>query len=97
MKNLEPAEVFHPGEFLKDELEERNLTAIQFSQRTGIPIDTLNLILECKIALRGWMAERIGVHLGTGAIFWMNLNLAFYKKYPRSKTGTRPADNGNGA
>lgn len=75
-----PAMVFHPGEHLKDELDARRLSDVEFSQMTGIPIETLKKILACEAPLLLWMSERIGAHLGTSAIVWANLNHAFYKQ-----------------
>ena len=75
---------FHPGEHLRDELDARGLSDVEFSQMTGIPIEKLNSILDEKSPLLAWMAERIGSSLGTSAVFWMNLNHAFYKEQ-RSK------------
>ena len=81
----QPAEVFHPGEYLQDELTERKWTPLEFSQRTGIPIEKINSILEEKSPVLGWMAERFSLVLGTSAVFWSNLNLIFYKQQRRAK------------
>lgn len=77
--------IYHPGEYLKDELEARELSDVVFSQMTGIPIVTLRSILNEESPILAWMAERIGASLGTSAVFWMNLNHAFYKNQPKKK------------
>ena len=82
----EPAVVFHPGEHLKDELDARGLSDVEFSQMTGIPIGKLKAILDEKSPILAWMAERIGASLGTSAMLWANLSLAFYKQHRKSST-----------
>ena len=85
MKQREPAEVFHPGEYLRDELEARSWSDEAFSQLTGITIEALRNVLEGKSGLLGWMAERIGNALGTSATFWIRLNHIYYSRYPHKR------------
>lgn len=67
------AEVFPPGEFLKEELEARNWTQIELAEIIGRPTKLVNEIILAKRAITPETAIQIGEALGTGPEFWMNL------------------------
>ena len=46
-----PAEVFHPGEYLRDELEARGWTQTQFAKIVGQPVQLVNGIINGKTAV----------------------------------------------
>jgi len=46
--NLTPFKPTHPGSLLKDELEYRNISQVQFSKKLGIPNSAFNEILNGK-------------------------------------------------
>ena len=46
--NLTPFKPTHPGSLLKDELEYRNISQIQFSKKLGVPNTAFNEILNGK-------------------------------------------------
>jgi HTH-type transcriptional regulator/antitoxin HigA len=72
-----PAEVFSPGEYLRDELEERGWTASEFAQIIGRPIQAVSEILNGRKEITAETATEIGRALGTSAEVWMNLQTAF--------------------
>lgn len=45
---LEPSKPVHPGEVLKEELENRGISQKKFSEQIGIPYKNLNDILNCR-------------------------------------------------
>lgn len=65
--------VYPPGDLLKEELEERGLTQVDFAAILGRPAQTVNEILGGKKAITPEMAHLIGEALGTSPEFWMNL------------------------
>lgn len=84
MSKYKPVGVFHPGEHLKDELDARGLSDVDFSMSTGIPIEMLRAILEGRIPMVGSIAGKIGSSLGTSADLWVNLNNAYYSQQTKT-------------
>jgi HTH-type transcriptional regulator/antitoxin HigA len=72
-----PAEVFPPGEFLKDELAERGWTQTEFAGIIGRPIRAVNELILGKRAITPETAHEIAAALGTSAQLWMNLDAAY--------------------
>ena len=77
MADFRPAEVFPPGEFLRDELEARGWSQGDFAEITGRPIQAINEILSGRRGITPEMARRLAAALGTSAEFWMNLQTAY--------------------
>jgi len=77
MKDRVPAEAFPPGEFLKDELEERGWTQEEFATILGRPTTLVNQIVLGKRAITPEAAAEIGAALGVEAEYWMNLETAY--------------------
>lgn len=67
------AEIFPPGEFLKEELEARNWSQIELAEVIGRPVKLVNEIILGKRAISPETAIQLGEALGTGPEFWMNL------------------------
>lgn len=67
------AEVFPPGEFLKDELEARNWTQEELSEIMGRPLNLVNDLITGKRGVTPETAMQLGEALGTGAELWLNL------------------------
>lgn len=72
-----PAEVFPPGEFLRDELDERGWTQADFAEIIGRPTTLVNDILTGKRRVSPELAQAFGAALGTSADLWMNLESAY--------------------
>jgi HTH-type transcriptional regulator/antitoxin HigA len=85
MTDRTPAEVFPPGEFLRDELEARNWTQTEFAEIIGRPTRLVNEIIAGKRGISPETAREFAAALGTSAQFWLNLESV----YQLSKT--RPA------
>lgn len=71
------AEAFHPGEFLRDELEARNWSQVEFAEIIGHPVQFVNEVIAGKRGLTLETAKVFGAALGTSAEFWMNLDTAY--------------------
>lgn len=93
MSDRRPAEVFPPGEFLKDELDERGWTQTEFAEIIGRPIRAVNELVLGKRAITPETANEIAAALGTSAHFWMNLDAAYQlsKIRPASERISREA------
>ncbi|HEX5414261.1 MAG TPA: HigA family addiction module antitoxin, partial [Chloroflexota bacterium] len=72
-----PAEVFPPGEFLREELEARGWTQTDFAEIIERPVRTVNEIIAGKRSITAETAEQIATALGTSAQLWLNLETAF--------------------
>jgi HTH-type transcriptional regulator / antitoxin HigA len=77
MKDRVPAEAFPPGEFLKDEIEERGWTQEEFATIIGRPTTLVNQIVLGKRAITPEAAAEIGAALGVDAEYWLNLESAY--------------------
>src|SRR5438874_8013675 len=72
-----PAEVFPPGEFIKEELEAREWTQADLAEILGRPPRLISEIINGKRAISPETATGLGEAFGTGAQFWMNLESAY--------------------
>ncbi len=71
-----PAEVFPPGEFIRDELEARGWTQEEFADILGRPLQTVNQIINGKKEITAETARAIAEAFGTSAELWLNLQSA---------------------
>jgi len=72
-----PAEVFPPGEFLADELEERGWTQTEFAEIIRRPVKTVNEIITGRKAVTPETAREFAAALGTSPQYWLNLESAY--------------------
>lgn len=63
----------HPGEVLKDELEELGLTQSALAKYVGVFPKTINEICRGKRGISAEMAMRLSIVLGASPQFWLNL------------------------
>jgi HTH-type transcriptional regulator / antitoxin HigA len=77
MATRRPAEVFPPGEFLRDELEERGWTQTDLAEIIGRPVSLVNGIIMGKRGISPETARDLSAALGTTPEFWMNLDSAY--------------------
>lgn len=82
-----PAEVFSPGEFLRDELEERGWTQSDLADIVGRPIGTVNEIIKGKRKITPETAQGLSAAFGTSAEFWLNLETAYQLSKLKAGTG----------
>ncbi len=83
-----PAEAFPPGEYLRDELEERGWTVTEFADIIGRPVQAVSEILNAKKSITPDTALSLSEALGTSAELWLNLQTA-YQLYQRRATTSR--------
>lgn len=77
MNERKPAEVFPPGEFIRDELEERGWTQSDLAKIMGRPLPVLNLIISGRKSVTPETAIGLASAFGTSPEFWLNLETAF--------------------
>lgn len=77
MKKKIPAEVFPPGEFIREEIEARGWTQEDLAEILGRPLRLVNEITTGKRGITPETAKGLGEAFGTTAQFWMNLASAY--------------------
>lgn len=80
------AEIFPPGEFLREELEARGWSQTELAEIIGRPVRLINELIAGKKAITPETAIQLGDSLGTGPELWMNLE----SQYQLSRV--RPTD-----
>ena len=77
----------HPGDVLKEELEERGISLNRLSRDTRIALSRASLIANGKRAVTADTALRLARFLGTSPQFWMNLQWAYDLEVASRQTG----------
>lgn len=77
MATRRPAEVFPPGEFLREEIEERGWTQHDLAAILGKTTATVNQIIGGKRSITPETAKGLAAALGTTPQFWLNLESAY--------------------
>jgi HTH-type transcriptional regulator/antitoxin HigA len=72
-----PAEVFAPGEFIREELEARGWTQADLAKIMGRPTQTINAIIIGMKSVTAQTATELGKALGTSAQLWLNLQSSY--------------------
>ena len=67
----------HPGEILKDELEELGMAPTEFARQIEVPPNRVGQIIAGKRAVSADTALRFGHWFGVEAQFWLNLQTQF--------------------
>lgn len=77
MTNKAVAEVFPPGEFIREELEARGWTQEDLVEIIGRDTRLVNEIINGRRSITPETASALGEAFGTGAQFWMNLQSSY--------------------
>jgi antitoxin HigA-1 len=77
----------HPGEVLKDELDELSVTPTEFARQIDVPPNRVSQIIAGKRAVTGDTALRFGHWFGTEPQFWLNLQSAYEIRIAEKKAG----------
>lgn len=77
----------HPGEILKGELEELNLSANIFAKALGVPANRITAILNEQRGITADTALRLARFFGSTPDFWMNLQSSYDVKVARATVG----------
>lgn len=77
----------HPGEILKDELDELDITPTEFARQIDVPPNRISQIIAGKRAVTRDTALRFGHWFGTEPQFWLNLQSAYEIRLAEEKTG----------
>lgn len=67
----------HPGQILKDELDEINVTPTELARQIEVPANRMSQIINGKRSITGDTALRLGHWFNMNPQFWMNLQAQF--------------------
>jgi len=67
----------HPGEILKDELDELGVLPTEFARQIDVPPNRISQIIAGKRSITGDTALRFGHWFGTDPQFWLNLQAQY--------------------
>ena len=67
----------HPGEFLRETLEELSLTQAAFAQAIGVSPMRVSHVLRGDRPVTAELALRMGRALGQTPLYWLNLQTAY--------------------
>ena len=79
----------HPGEMLRDELEERGISMNQLARELCVPMNRISAIVNGKRAISADTALRLGRFFGTSAQMWMGLQADYGLKVAQRQLGPR--------
>lgn len=75
--DLAPGDAFHPGEFIKDELEARGVTQKETAEKMGIRPNVLSEIINGKRSIPPALALKLESVLEMKAELWMRLQVGY--------------------
>lgn len=82
--NLPP---IHPGEILREEIKELDVSANALSRDLDVPANRITEIIRGKRAITADTALRLGHYFGMSAKFWLNLQISYDLAVTEEKQG----------
>lgn len=72
-----PAEVFHPGELLQDEMEDQELSVEEVAERMGTDKHFVIDLIHGNADVDQGLAFKLSFALRTSAEYWLNLQASY--------------------
>ena len=82
----------HPGEILRDELAELDLSGRALARALDVPSSRITSILDGRRGVTADTALRLGRYFGTTAHVWLNLQSTFELRQAEIASGERIAE-----
>ena len=82
----------HPGEILRDELDELGLSANALSKALGVPVNRVTMILNGQRGVSADTALRLARYFGTTPQLWLNLQKAWELRRAEIESGGEIAE-----
>lgn len=86
-ENMNGMRAIHPGEILKEELAELNLSANALAKALDVPTNRITTILNEQRGITADTALRLAKFFGTTPDFWMSLQSSYDVKKVRETVG----------
>ena len=77
----------HPGEVLRDELDELGLSANALSKALGVPVNRVTMILNGQRGVSADTALRLARYFGTTPELWLNLQKTWELRQAEIQSG----------
>ena len=77
----------HPGEYLRDELEELEISIRELADALGVPHNRIAAILRGQRAVTADTAIRLATYFGTSPEVWMSLQKSYELKTAEQEQG----------
>ena len=77
----------HPGEVLRDELDELGLSASALSKSLGVPANRMTMILNGQRGVSADTALRLARYFGTTPQLWLNLQKTWELRKAETEAG----------
>lgn len=77
----------HPGEVLRDELEELDMSARAFAEALDVPANRITAVLNGQRGISADTALRLARYLRTTPEFWMNLQKSYELRIAELEAG----------
>lgn len=68
---------FHPGYYIKEIINDEDITQVSFAKRLGITPENLIVLIRGEQSLSIEMANKLSRLMNTSVIYWMNLQKAY--------------------
>lgn len=81
----------HPGESLREDLDELCMSAAELARRLEVPVNRITGILNGQRAITGDTALRLGHFFGTSPEFWLNLQKIYELRLTEREKGAEIA------
>lgn len=75
--DLMPGDIFHPGEFIKDELEAREWSQQELADKMKVSKSEISLVIHGHRDINVKLAILLEKAMGIDAEFWMNLQVKY--------------------
>ena len=77
----------HPGEILREELDELGMSANSLAKALGVPVNRITMILHCQRGVSADTALRLARYFGTTPQLWMNLQKSWELRRAEIESG----------
>ena len=79
----------HPGELLRDELEEIGTSLNELARALRVPMNRISALVNGKRSITADTAMRLARYFGTSPQYWLNLQSAYDLEIAAIKIGSR--------
>ena len=86
-----PRDPIHPGETLREDLEETGMSAAELARRIEVPVNRITETLNGRRAITGDTALRLAHFFGTSGEFWLNLQMLYELRLAEEENGAEIA------
>lgn len=87
MRDMTMRTPIHPGEILKDELQELGISGAELARQLKVPENRMSEIMRGRRNITADTALRLGKWFGSSALFWMNLQKSYELRSAEQEIG----------